>query len=85
MNTLDNYTQTPFESIKHYDEYGNEFWYARELQTVLEYKEWRNFENAINKAKSACEMAGNVEISHFVDVNKKARVRFCDIGVIFKK
>lgn len=30
-----------FESIKHSDEYGNEYWEARELQKVLEYKEWR--------------------------------------------
>ena len=52
------------------DEDGNEFWYARELQKGLEYKEWRNFSKVIEKAKEACEKAGNVEISHFVDANK---------------
>ena len=35
------YTESIFESIKHVNEYGVEFWYVRELQTALEYKEWR--------------------------------------------
>ena len=39
-----------FENIKHVDEYGNEYWYARELQKVLEYKDWRNFHKVIDKA-----------------------------------
>ena len=40
-----------FEDIKHVDENGAEFWYARELQIVLDYKEWRKFEGVIEKAK----------------------------------
>ena len=44
------YTENVFESIKHIDENDVEFWYARELQKVLEYKEWRNFNKVINKA-----------------------------------
>ena len=67
------YSEATFEDIKHVDEDGNEFWYARELQKVLEYKEWRNFSKVIEKAKEACEKAGNVETSHFVDVNKMVR------------
>lgn len=46
MNELDkkeNYTNQTFEDIKHIDENGIEFWYARELQLVLNYKEWRKF------------------------------------------
>lgn len=39
-----------FEDIKHIDENGNEYWYARELQIVLEYTQWRNFEKVIQKA-----------------------------------
>ena len=39
-----------FENIKHVDEYGNEYWYARELQKILEYKDWRNFHKVIDKA-----------------------------------
>ena len=38
-----NYTNNIFEDIKHIDEYGNEYWFARDLQKVLEYKDWRNF------------------------------------------
>ena len=32
-----------FDEIRHVDEFGNEYWYARELQMVLGYKEWRLF------------------------------------------
>lgn len=41
MNEISNYNEKVFENIKHIDEYGNEYWYARELQTMLGYKEWR--------------------------------------------
>ena len=41
MNAIDK-TNKSFEDIKHIDENGVEFWYARELQSVLDYKEWRN-------------------------------------------
>ncbi len=65
-----NYTETLFESIRHVNEYEQEFWYARELQTVLEYTEWRNFYSVIEKAQVACEKSGNNISDHFVDVNK---------------
>ncbi len=45
-----NITNSVFENIKHIDEFGNEFWYARELSKVLEYKDWRNFKKVIDKA-----------------------------------
>ncbi len=64
------YNEAIFESIKHVNEYGQEFWYARELQKALEYTEWRNFTKALNKAMDACE-ASEIEVSdHFVEVNK---------------
>ncbi|MEE0740760.1 MAG: hypothetical protein U0M21_00500 [Emergencia sp.] len=44
---IENSTNTIFDSIKHYDSNGSEYWFARELQSVLEYKEWRNFEKVI--------------------------------------
>ncbi len=44
-----------FDSIKHIDEEGNEFWYARDLAKVLEYSEYRKFEPVINKAMTACQ------------------------------
>ncbi len=59
-----------FEEIKQINEYGSEFWYARDMQKVLEYSEWRNFQKVINKAKTACKASeANVD-DHFVDVNK---------------
>ena len=69
MTEIELYTEVIFEKIKHYTEEGVEFWYARELQKVLEYKEWRNFLKAVNKAKEACETAQQGMIDHFVDVN----------------
>ena len=62
-----------FEDIKHVDENNFEFWYARELQIVLNYKEWRKFENVINKAKEACKNSDISEFEHFVDVDKLSK------------
>lgn len=70
MNDLIKYNEQTFESIKHVNEYGEEYWYARELQKVLEYSEWRNFVTVIDKAKVACENSGLVVDECFVDVNK---------------
>lgn len=64
------YTETLFESIKHINEYGNEFWYARELQKALEYTEWRNFSKVIDKAIVSCANSENTVSDHFVEVNK---------------
>jgi len=59
-----------FEDIKHIDENGVEFWYARELMSILEYNKWENFEKVINKAKDACENSGITVIEHFPDIRK---------------
>lgn len=48
-------TEKTFEDIKHIDEYGNEYWYARELMLALGYKDWSKFKNVIQKAITACE------------------------------
>ncbi|MBN2836084.1 MAG: DNA damage-inducible protein D [Candidatus Delongbacteria bacterium] len=60
----------PFESIKHLSADGNEFWYARELKTVLEYTEWRNFSKVLDRAKLSCRNSGYEINDHFVEVNK---------------
>ena len=81
---LVNKTERDFESIKHTDENGVEFWYARELMVVLEYKQWRRFEQVIERAKEACKNS-NISIDdHFADVGKivRAGVTNKDIGDI---
>ena len=69
MKNIKKENQT-FEDIKHIDENGIEFWYARELSSVLEYKEWRNFNKVLEKAKIACKNSGFDVVNDFVDVNK---------------
>ena len=63
-----------FEEIKHIDENGGEFWYARELMEVLDYSLWQNFEKIINKAKIACNSSNINTFDHFIDVNKMIKV-----------
>ena len=59
-----------FESHAQETEGGIEFWLARDLQHLLGYSEWRNFNTVISKAKTACEVSGHSILDHFVDVNK---------------
>ena len=59
-----------FESIKHIGENGIEFWLARELQEVLDYKEWRNFEKVIDTAKIACKISQQEISDHFIVTSK---------------
>lgn len=58
-----------FEDFAHVEN-GVEFWYARELQELLGYNRWENFENALNKAKTACESAKQEVSDHFRDATK---------------
>ena len=67
---MTNYSEQTFESIKHINEDGQEYWFARELQTVLDYTQWRNFKEAIERAKLACENSGLNSEDHFADVSK---------------
>ncbi len=53
---------------------GVEFWFARDLQILLDYEEWRNFVNVIEKAKIACKNSGQSVEDHFVDTNKKVKI-----------
>ena len=65
---------------KNFEDFANqtddrvEFWLARDLQHLLGYTEWRNFQNAISKAKTACEVSGQDISDHFVDVNKMVEI-----------
>ena len=69
MNEIKEYTEKMFEDIKHIDEYGNEYWYARELQRVLEYKNWRNFNRVIDKAIISANISYPNENYWGVEVN----------------
>lgn len=68
-----------FDEIKHQEKSkdkkeGIEFWFARDLQKLLGYEEWRNFNTVINKAKKACETSKHNISDHFVDANKMAAI-----------
>ena len=70
MNEIKEYTEKMFDNIKHIDEFGNEYWLARELQKVLEYKRWDKFNNVINNAKIACKKSNYECEEHFSQVGK---------------
>ncbi len=73
-NDLVNNTEKDFESIKHVDENCTEFWYARELMTMLEYSKWGNFIKVIDKAKESCKNSNMNVLDHFADVGKMIMV-----------
>ena len=73
-NNINKYNSNTFESIKHIDEYGNEYWYARELQIILSYKEWRKFNGVIEKAKNACFNSNFNPLDHFVEADKMVQI-----------
>ena len=69
MKEIDNNNKS-FEDIKHIDENGVEFWYARELMPILQYSKWENFKKVIGKAMIACENSGISIKDCFPDVRK---------------
>lgn len=62
MNEIEKYTEKTFEDIKHIDEVGNEYWYARELMLLLEYSKWENFHKVIKSSMIACSTSNNDEM-----------------------
>ena len=68
------YSNKSFEDIKHMDENGIEYWYARELQLVLDYKEWRKFEGVVRRAMKACENSDINALDHFVGADKMVQI-----------
>ena len=65
MNELEKINDTIFESIRHVDDEGNEYWYARELQYILGYNQWRSINDLIKRAKVACKESKNNVDDHF--------------------
>lgn len=73
-NLIQQLTDT-FEGHAQQTETGVEYWLARDLQQLLGYAEWRNFnQTAISKAKTACEVTGHRTADHFVAVNKMVEI-----------
>lgn len=75
MNQVKEYTEKIFEGIKHIDEFGNEYWFARELQNVLGYHQWRSINDLIERAKIACK-----ESKHNIDDHFAVQRKMVDIG-----
>ena len=73
-NSLETNYTNDFEGIKHTDEEGREYWYARELMVVLQYKKWQNFEAIINKAMISCTNSEINVLDHFADVSKMVKI-----------
>ena len=73
LNDIDK-TNKSFEDIKHIDENGVEFWYARELMPILQYSNRQNFEKIIDKSKISCQNSDISVFEHFTDVNKTIKM-----------
>ncbi|MGG0300199.1 DNA damage-inducible protein D [Bacillus albus] len=74
MKDIEKYGESTFEQYKNINEYEQEFWYARDMQQILQYTQWRNFLNVIDKAKIACKSSGNIVSDHFADVSKMVQL-----------
>lgn len=70
MNNIIEYTYDIFENIKHIDEDGKEYWLARELQKVLEYKDWRNFKKVIEKSIISSNNFSKYSNHWIVEINR---------------
>lgn len=70
MADIEHYQERIFEDIKNTNEYGEEYWYARDLEKVLQYEDWENFKLVIEKAKTACKNSQNDVEEHFADITK---------------
>ena len=74
MNELSTQQKKIFDDIKHTDENGGEFWYARELQPVLQYAKWENFHKVIKTAMIACKISQQTVDDHFPEVRKMVEI-----------
>jgi len=74
-NRIDKKHLATFESIRHVDVDGNDFWLARPLAKVLDYSEYRHFLPVLERAREACRNSGQVAQDHFEDI-----LEMVDIG-----
>lgn len=63
-----------FEANAHQTTDDVEFWLARDLQHLLTHTKWDNFQSVISKAKTACELSGELIENHFADVGKTIQI-----------
>ena len=73
-SNITNITDSIFESIKHTDQNRNEYWYARELQSILGYHQWRSINDLIERAKVACKESRNKINDHFAVQRKMIKL-----------
>ena len=74
MNEIEQKQRKLFDDLRHLDENGNEFWYARELQEALQYKKWENFHKVIQTAQIACKISQQRVEDHFPEVRKMVEI-----------
>ena len=74
MNKTKEYTEKIFEDIRHIDENDNEYWFARELQNVLGYHQWRSINDLIKRAKAACQESRYNIDDHFALQRKMVEI-----------
>jgi DNA-damage-inducible protein D len=74
MSNIEKSNATLFEEIKQINEFGMEYWYARDLQLILGYRKWENFYKAILKAKDACKNSSYEVLDHFPDIRKMVKL-----------
>lgn len=73
-NTLMRLTGSFDAIVQHISGSEIEFWYARDLQGILAYTEWRKLLKVVDKAREAAENSGAIAQNHFVDVNKMVKI-----------
>ena len=79
------YTEKIFDDIKHFNEFGVEYWLARELQKVLEYKKWENFCLVVDNAKIACNESKYKVDDHFAVQRKNDKIsKGCNKRIMYK-
>ena len=70
MEKLEIQQRKLFDDLRHIDENGNEYWFARELQSALNYAKWENFHKVIKTAQIACKISQQNVADHFPEVRK---------------
>ena len=74
MNEIKEYRELMFEDIKHIDDNGEEYWYARELMPLLEYTLWQRFSNVIKKGIENCKNSNYNALDHFISTDKMVNI-----------